>query len=129
MIGVYFSAGSAAKALKIYKTMKKNSINPSLGTYNVLLAGLEKSGRVCETDNFRKEKRSLMADGNRLSCLPMEEKICDLLFAGSLPYDGDHEPTPLTALGRAMISISGIFRCFSALNSLWFIMLHILGVL
>ncbi|XP_048232725.1 pentatricopeptide repeat-containing protein At2g01390-like [Ricinus communis] len=84
MIGVYFSAGSAAKALKIYKTMKKNSINPSLGTYNVLLAGLEKSGRVCETDNFRKEKRSLMADGNRLSCLPMEEKICDLLFAGSL---------------------------------------------
>lgn len=86
MIGVYFSAGSIDKALKIYQTMKKKGIKSSLGTYNVLLAGLEGSDRMCETDTYRKEKKSLMADGYCSNSVPMEEKICDLLFAGGLAY-------------------------------------------
>ncbi|KAG8641306.1 pentatricopeptide repeat-containing protein At2g01390 [Manihot esculenta] len=86
MIGVYFSAGSIDKALKTYQTMKKKGIKSSLGTYNVLLAGLEGSDRICETDTYRKEKKSLMADGYCSNSVPMEEKICDLLFAGGLAY-------------------------------------------
>ncbi|KDP31810.1 hypothetical protein JCGZ_12271 [Jatropha curcas] len=84
MISVYFSAGSADKALKIYKTMQKKGINPSLGTYDILLAGLERSGRICEIDTYRKEKKSLTANGYYWDSIPMEEKICDLLFARGL---------------------------------------------
>ncbi|KAJ9170821.1 hypothetical protein P3X46_018895 [Hevea brasiliensis] len=84
MVGAYFSAGSTEKALKIYKTMKKKGINSSLGTYNVLLSGLERSGSICETETYRKEKSRLMADGYSWNSVPMEEKICDLLFAGGL---------------------------------------------
>ncbi|XP_050204294.1 pentatricopeptide repeat-containing protein At2g01390 [Mercurialis annua] len=83
MISVYFSAGSPEKALKIYRTMKRKGINPSVGTYNILLTGLENSGKSFETESFRKEKKSKLADSYRSSSVPMEEKICDLLFAGS----------------------------------------------
>ncbi|KAF2295091.1 hypothetical protein GH714_031448 [Hevea brasiliensis] len=84
MVGVYFSAGSTEKALNIYKTMKKKGINSSLGTYNVLLSGLERSGSIYETETYRKEKSRLMADVYSWNSVPMEEKICDLLFAGGL---------------------------------------------
>ncbi|KAJ4829371.1 hypothetical protein Tsubulata_045720 [Turnera subulata] len=82
LIGVYFCAGSAEKALKIYTDMKRKGIHPSLGTYNVLLAGLERSGRVRETETLRKEKKFMMTNSHCRSSVQMEEKICDLLFAG-----------------------------------------------
>ncbi|KAL9461523.1 hypothetical protein AB3S75_004509 [Citrus x aurantiifolia] len=82
LIGVYFSAGSADKALKIYKTMCRKGIHPSLGTFNVLLAGLEKLGRVSDAEIYRKEKKSIQADAHSKDTVPMEEKICDLLYGG-----------------------------------------------
>ncbi|KAJ0041216.1 hypothetical protein Pint_28210 [Pistacia integerrima] len=84
LIGVYFSAGSADKALKIYKTMQNKGIHPSLGTYNVLLAGLEKLGRVSDAETFRKERKSMQADSHSRDTVPLEEKICDLLFGGDV---------------------------------------------
>lgn len=82
LIGVYFSAGSADKALKIYKTMQRKGIHPSLGTFNVLLAGLEKLDRASDAEIYRKEKKSILADAHSKDTVPMEEKICDLLYAG-----------------------------------------------
>ncbi|OMP10080.1 hypothetical protein COLO4_04840 [Corchorus olitorius] len=81
LVGVYFAAGTADKGLKIYKTMQRKGINPSSGTYCVLLAGLEKLGRVSNAENYRKEKKSLQKDAYFRESIPIEEKICDLLFA------------------------------------------------
>ncbi|XVF15698.1 hypothetical protein REPUB_Repub09cG0177800 [Reevesia pubescens] len=81
LIDVYFAAGTADKGLKIYKTMRRKGIYPSLGTYCVLLSGLEKLGRVSKAETFRKEKKSLQKDAYFHEFIPIEEKICDLLFA------------------------------------------------
>ncbi|KAK9040186.1 hypothetical protein V6N11_015361 [Hibiscus sabdariffa] len=81
LVGIYFAAGAADKGLKIYKTMRKKGIHPSLGTYCVLVAGLEKLGRVSNAETYRKEKKILQKDAYFRESIPMEEKICDLLFA------------------------------------------------
>ncbi|XP_021274891.1 pentatricopeptide repeat-containing protein At2g01390 [Herrania umbratica] len=81
LVGVYFAAGTADKGLKIYKTMRRKGISPSLGTYCVLLAGLEKLGRVSTAETYRKEKKSLLKNAHFRESIPIEEKICDLLFA------------------------------------------------
>ncbi|XP_065876200.1 pentatricopeptide repeat-containing protein At2g01390 [Euphorbia lathyris] len=82
MISVYFSAGSPEKAVKIYRTMKNKGINPCLGTYDVLISGFERRGRLSETDVYRKEKKSLIAHGYCSDSVSEEEKMCDLLFSG-----------------------------------------------
>lgn len=84
LISVYFSAGSADKALKIYKAMQRKGIRPSLGTYNVLLAGLEKLGRSSDVEIYRKEKKIMQADSQSRDTVPVEKKICDLLYAGDV---------------------------------------------
>uniref|UniRef100_A0A6N2N7M4 Pentacotripeptide-repeat region of PRORP domain-containing protein n=1 Tax=Salix viminalis TaxID=40686 RepID=A0A6N2N7M4_SALVM len=81
LVSVYFSAGSPQKALQIYEDMKREGIHPSLGTYNVLLAGLERSGRISEAKTFRKEKKGLLINNHHQNSVPMGEKICNLLFA------------------------------------------------
>ncbi|XVF17821.1 hypothetical protein REPUB_Repub10bG0157600 [Reevesia pubescens] len=81
LVGVYFAAGAADKGLKMYKTMRRKGICPSLGTYCVLVAGLEKLGSVSKAETFRKEKKSLQKNAYFRESIPMEEKICDLLFS------------------------------------------------
>ncbi|CAN1122821.1 Pentatricopeptide repeat-containing protein At2g01390 [Linum perenne] len=83
LVSVYFSAGTAEKALKTFETMKKKAVSPSLGTYNILLMGLEKLGRGTELEVYRKERKSLLIHGHHQGSLPLEEKICDVLFAES----------------------------------------------
>ncbi|XP_010096939.2 pentatricopeptide repeat-containing protein At2g01390 [Morus notabilis] len=81
LIGVYFSAGNFDKGLEIFKTMQRNGNFPSLGTYNVLIDGLSRSGRVSELEDLWKEKKRFHAhDGHSQDIKPFEEKICDLLF-------------------------------------------------
>ncbi|KAF9682311.1 hypothetical protein SADUNF_Sadunf05G0095700 [Salix dunnii] len=84
LVSVYFSAGSPQKALQIYDDMKREGIHPSLGTYNVLLAGLERSGRISEAKTFRKEKKGLLINNHNQNSVPMGQKICNLLFASHL---------------------------------------------
>ncbi|XP_050127279.1 pentatricopeptide repeat-containing protein At2g01390 [Malus sylvestris] len=84
LIGAYFSAGSADKGLQIFEAMRGEGFRPFLGTYNVLLAGLQKCGRVREAEMYRKEKKSLQADGEFQDAVPVEQKICDFLFAGDV---------------------------------------------
>ncbi|KAE8699977.1 Pentatricopeptide repeat-containing protein [Hibiscus syriacus] len=80
LVGIYFAAGTADKGLKIYKTMQRKGIHPSLGTYCVLVAGLKKLGRVSNAETFQKEKKILQKDAYFRESIPIEEKICDLLF-------------------------------------------------
>ncbi|KAJ7970274.1 Pentatricopeptide repeat-containing protein family [Quillaja saponaria] len=80
LISVYFSAGRSDKALEMYKTMRDKGFSPALGTYNVLLGGLERSGRFSEAEHFRKEKKSFQTNCHSRVTVSKEEKICDLLF-------------------------------------------------
>ncbi|GAV64454.1 PPR_2 domain-containing protein [Cephalotus follicularis] len=86
LIGVHFAAGSANKALKTYKSMQRTGKHPSLGTYNVLLSGLEISGRLSEAETYRKEKKNLQNNGRSNETVSMDEKICDILFVGDMLF-------------------------------------------
>nr|VDD38157.1 unnamed protein product [Brassica oleracea] len=85
LMDVYISAGSPEKAMKIFEEMREREIVPSLGTYNVLLSGLEKTRDFQrEAASLKKEKRSLVANGRFRGNVDVEEKVCDLLFARDL---------------------------------------------
>lgn len=81
LMDVYISAGSPEKAMKIFEEMREREIVPSLGTYNVLLSGLEKTSDFQrEAASLKKEKKSLVANGRYRESVDVEEKVCDLLF-------------------------------------------------
>ncbi|KAL7193141.1 hypothetical protein ACSBR2_024867 [Camellia fascicularis] len=82
LIAAYFSSGNADEGLKMFTEMKRKGIRAALGTYNVLLSGLEKSGRVHEVECFRRGKKNLQGDGRFEDAVPLEEMICNRLFAG-----------------------------------------------
>ncbi|KAL8246282.1 hypothetical protein R6Q59_007498 [Mikania micrantha] len=81
-MAAYFASRNTSKGLQIFKEMKDVGIPVVLGTYNVLLAGLEKSGRVDEFNYYRKERKQMMQNisfsGNQQSA---EEMTCNFLFA------------------------------------------------
>ncbi|KAD7477842.1 hypothetical protein E3N88_00978 [Mikania micrantha] len=56
-MAAYFASRNTSKGLQIFKEMKDVGIPVVLGTYNVLLAGLEKSGRVDEFIIGKRENR------------------------------------------------------------------------
>ncbi|XP_010502113.1 PREDICTED: pentatricopeptide repeat-containing protein At2g01390-like [Camelina sativa] len=85
LMDVYISAGSPEKAMKILGEMREREIMPSLGTYNVLLSGLEKTSDFQrEAALLRKEKKSLAASARFRGNVHVEDEICDLLFATNL---------------------------------------------
>lgn len=81
LIGAYFSSGDAGKGLETFKIMKNKSVNVALGTYCVLIAGLEKCGKARELEHYRKEKMNLQMERWSTN-ISMEDTICNLLFAG-----------------------------------------------
>ncbi|KAL0350572.1 UNVERIFIED_CONTAM: Pentatricopeptide repeat-containing protein [Sesamum radiatum] len=81
LIDAYFSSGNTDKGLETFKTMKSEGVNVALGTYCVLIAGLEKYSKTRELEYYRKEKKRLQSEGC-FQNVPMEETICNLLFAG-----------------------------------------------
>ncbi|KAJ0240517.1 Pentatricopeptide repeat-containing protein [Hirschfeldia incana] len=88
LMDVYISAGSPEKAMKIYEEMRGREIMPSLGTYNVLLSGLEKTSDFqSEAALLKRKKKSLVATGRFRENVDVEEKVCDLLFARDLYYN------------------------------------------
>lgn len=82
LIAAYFIVGSYDKGLEIYESMQSKGIQPALGTYNVLLDGLQKGDRVPEVEKLRKEKKILQTSIHSQDIVSMEEKICNLLFVG-----------------------------------------------
>lgn len=84
LISVYFSARRVNKALEIYKIMCGKGICPMLGTYNLLISGLERNGRYSEAEHYRKAKKSLHSNIGSQESVSTEGKICNLLFAGDV---------------------------------------------
>ncbi|XP_027342553.1 pentatricopeptide repeat-containing protein At2g01390 [Abrus precatorius] len=81
LISVYFSVRRVKKALELYKIMCSKGFCPVLGTYNVLVAGLERNGRYAEAELYRRAKKNLHANSTSQESVGTEGKICDLLFA------------------------------------------------
>ncbi|KAL1538899.1 pentatricopeptide repeat-containing protein [Salvia divinorum] len=81
LISAYFSCGNANKGLETFNIMKSKCVNIALGTYCVVVAGLEKCGKARELEHYRKEKKSLEMERCSTN-ISMEEAICNLLFAG-----------------------------------------------
>lgn len=86
LIAAYFSSGQANKGLKTFTAMRNKGLHATLGTYNVLLSGLERSGRVDEVEHFRKEKKQLEANGHSQNMDLLEETLCNCLFAGDTMF-------------------------------------------
>ncbi|XP_057769940.1 pentatricopeptide repeat-containing protein At2g01390 [Salvia miltiorrhiza] len=81
LIGAYFSCGNASKGLETFDVMKSKGVSVAVGTYCVVVAGLEKCGKPREVEHYRKEKKSLQMERCPTN-ISMEETICNLLFAG-----------------------------------------------
>ncbi|KVI09036.1 Pentatricopeptide repeat-containing protein [Cynara cardunculus var. scolymus] len=81
LMAAYFASRNASKGLQTFKDMKEAGIPVALGTYNVLLAGLEKSGRVVEFELYRKEKKRMQNTHFSENQESTEEMTCNLLFA------------------------------------------------
>ncbi|KAK1411419.1 hypothetical protein QVD17_37968 [Tagetes erecta] len=81
LMAAYFTSRNTSKGLRIFKEMKDVGIPVFLGTYNVLLAGLEKSGRVVEFEYYRKEKKQMQRMNFSENQESAEETTCNLLFA------------------------------------------------
>ncbi|KAI8018189.1 Pentatricopeptide repeat-containing protein [Camellia lanceoleosa] len=103
LIAAYFSSGNTDKGLKMFTEMKRKGIRAALGTYNVLLSGLEKSGRVHEVECFRREKKNLQGDGRFEDTVPLEEMISLAHFHCVPP---DSKTFPFILLGNK-IDIDG----------------------
>lgn len=82
LVSACFSAGDPDKGIETFKTMKRKGIQGASATYNVLIRGLELCGRVNEAKFYRKEKKSLQRKDDVPEPLRLDEKICDVLFAG-----------------------------------------------
>lgn len=81
LISVYFSVKRVDKALEIYKTMCSKGFCPVLGTYNVLIAGLERNGRHTEAEHYRKAMKTLHSNSGSQESVSIEGKICNLIFS------------------------------------------------
>ncbi|XP_020962490.1 pentatricopeptide repeat-containing protein At2g01390 [Arachis ipaensis] len=87
LISAYFASRRVNKALDIHKSMCAKGFLTALGTYNVLVAGLERNGRNSEAEFYRKAKKKCLhtnAGSEERVCI--EEKICNLLFAVDLVH-------------------------------------------
>lgn len=84
LISIYFSARRVNKALEIYKIMCQKGNCPTSGTFNILVAGLERNGRYSEAELHRKAKKNLNSNIGSQENLSTEGRICDLLFAGDV---------------------------------------------
>ncbi|XP_071736282.1 pentatricopeptide repeat-containing protein At2g01390-like isoform X2 [Rutidosis leptorrhynchoides] len=81
LMAAYFASRNVSKGLQIFAEMKELGISVALGTYNVLLAGLEKSGRRVEFEVYRKEKKKMQTASFNKNQESVEEMTCNLLFA------------------------------------------------
>ncbi|CAM8882550.1 unnamed protein product [Rhodiola kirilowii] len=79
LIATYVLCGNIDKAIKIHEEMLNKGIPSTLGTYNVLLAGLHKLGRVLEAEIYTKKKKALKLMHTQDGTVE-EQTICNTIF-------------------------------------------------
>ncbi|KAI4387561.1 hypothetical protein MLD38_005383 [Melastoma candidum] len=86
LVNAHVNAGTADKALEVLESMRRRGICPASGTYDMLLNGLEKFGRLLEISMIRKEMKSRSSGNSQKDAVnPADESICNLLFARDVP--------------------------------------------
>ncbi|KAL8476010.1 hypothetical protein ACS0TY_028611 [Phlomoides rotata] len=86
LMSAYISSGDAQKGLETFEIMKSESVDIALGTYCVLLAGLEKCSKARDVEYYRKEKKRFQIERCSQN-LSIEETVCNLLFARDFIID------------------------------------------
>ncbi|RAL40010.1 hypothetical protein DM860_008150 [Cuscuta australis] len=79
LIRAYFLSTNADKGLEMFEKMKEQRVHVSLGTYSVVLNGLEENGRASDLESYRKEKKIFEAKYTNRK-LTKEERLCDIIF-------------------------------------------------
>ncbi|KMT08498.1 hypothetical protein BVRB_6g137860 [Beta vulgaris subsp. vulgaris] len=82
LISACFSSGHPDKGIETFDALKRSGFRGASGTYNVLIRGLEIYGRADDAKFYRKEKKSLQTKDDVPETLLVDEKLCDILFAG-----------------------------------------------
>ncbi|KAK8933856.1 Pentatricopeptide repeat-containing protein [Platanthera zijinensis] len=83
LINALFQAGDVEKSLEFYSRMRRECVPVSCGTYEVLVAGLERAGRIHDANMYRKEKRSLQWHDFSKPRILAEEIFCNRFFGSS----------------------------------------------
>ncbi|XP_078442602.1 tetratricopeptide repeat (TPR)-like superfamily protein [Wolffia australiana] len=82
LIYVYLQSMEVEKGLETYARMREEGFSATLGTFEVLILGMEKAGRKNNAEFFRKERRKLLQRSfSKGSAVPVDESLCDLFFA------------------------------------------------
>ncbi|URE35318.1 PPR repeat, partial [Musa troglodytarum] len=81
LMDALFQAGEVDKGLELYSKMRKD-ISISSGTYEVLILGLEKYGRIDDAEFCRKEKMKFMRNKYPQKDVSPDEILCNYLFDG-----------------------------------------------
>ncbi|KAI0516468.1 hypothetical protein KFK09_009143 [Dendrobium nobile] len=84
LMNAFFQAGDVEKSLQLYSRMKKEGIPASCGTYEVLIAGLERAGRIHDVSIYQKEKRNLQWHGFPPPIISTDEIFCNRFFGSSI---------------------------------------------
>ncbi|KAK3153552.1 hypothetical protein QOZ80_2BG0177100 [Eleusine coracana subsp. coracana] len=78
----YFQSGKVDDALNLLTEMTTTGTSACSGTYEVLIQGLQKSGRKRESEHYRRERMDVQWHLQyRDKCSP-EESLCNHLFCG-----------------------------------------------
>ncbi|GAB2282518.1 hypothetical protein Dimus_017059 [Dionaea muscipula] len=80
-IAACFSAGNPDRGIEAYETMRRVGIQTATATYDVLIYGLEKIGRLDEAKFYLKEKKSWLRGSQSSEIAATEQRLCNLLFA------------------------------------------------
>ncbi|PKA59911.1 Pentatricopeptide repeat-containing protein [Apostasia shenzhenica] len=87
LMNAFFEAGEVEKGLHLYSRMKMESIPVSIGTYEVLISGLERAGRFHDANIYRVEKRSLERNDFPGCKFSTDNVFCDRFFGSCKVFD------------------------------------------
>lgn len=82
LIDAYLQAGIVDGALDLFTQMRTNRISACLGTYEVLIHGLEKAGLKQESDYYRRERMNMQWHLQYHGPQSPEDTLCNHLFCG-----------------------------------------------
>jgi pentatricopeptide repeat protein len=82
LMNAYLQSGKVDDALNLLTQMRTIGISACSGTYEVLIHGLQKSGRKQESEHYRRERMNMQWHLQyRDKCSP-EESLCNHMFCG-----------------------------------------------
>ncbi|WOK93111.1 pentatricopeptide repeat-containing protein [Canna indica] len=79
----FFRAGEIDKVYELYSKLKTQDVPISAGTYEVLILGLERAGRVGDAEVCKKERKKYLENRDSKERISLNEILCNYLFNGA----------------------------------------------